>query len=230
MQTIADKPIAIKQFTIKAVKQAIGGSIGEPSKMPGFAYGISAKKCKTGAKLAKIPGSVCSICYALHHHYEYPSVKLAHERRLEAWKEPGWTEAMIYYLRHEYAKLPEDQWYHRWFDSGDVQSLVMLRKIVAVCVALPHIHFWLPSKEYAIVKSYRLAHGEFPKNLVVRLSAHMLDQKPPDGYGLPTSTVFTHSVLRGEYECRAQYQEGRCGECRACWDRSVQTTSYPKHN
>jgi DNA topoisomerase-2 len=33
--------------------------------MPGFSYNLPATKCITGAKLVKIPGSVCSGCYAL---------------------------------------------------------------------------------------------------------------------------------------------------------------------
>ena len=52
---------------------AVAGPLGYPSKMPGTAYGISAKACIIGAKLAKIPGSVCLGCYALKANYLYPS-------------------------------------------------------------------------------------------------------------------------------------------------------------
>ena len=38
---------------IKDAKK-ITGSLGKPSKMPGFAYGLPAWECKTGSKLAKI--------------------------------------------------------------------------------------------------------------------------------------------------------------------------------
>ena len=41
-------------MTIKAAT-AIAGPLGYPSKMPGTSYGISAKTCLTGSKLAKIP-------------------------------------------------------------------------------------------------------------------------------------------------------------------------------
>jgi hypothetical protein len=43
----------------------ITGTLSKPSKMPGWAYGIPAKECKVGSKLAKIPGTVCHGCYAL---------------------------------------------------------------------------------------------------------------------------------------------------------------------
>ena len=59
--------------TLKAAK-AIAGSLGKPSKMPGLSYGISAKRCIVGAKLATVEGSVCHGCYALKANYSYPSV------------------------------------------------------------------------------------------------------------------------------------------------------------
>jgi hypothetical protein len=41
------------------------GGLSKPSKMPGWAYGIPAKECKTGKKLQNIEGSTCYNCYAL---------------------------------------------------------------------------------------------------------------------------------------------------------------------
>jgi hypothetical protein len=43
----------------------ITGSLSKPSKMPGWAYGIPAKECQTGAKLREVKGSTCFNCYAL---------------------------------------------------------------------------------------------------------------------------------------------------------------------
>ena len=43
----------------------ITGSLSKPSKMPGHAYGLPAKECKTGGKLQKVKGSTCYGCYAL---------------------------------------------------------------------------------------------------------------------------------------------------------------------
>jgi hypothetical protein len=37
----------------------ITGSLSKPSKMPGHAYGLPAKECKTGGKLQKVKGSTC---------------------------------------------------------------------------------------------------------------------------------------------------------------------------
>jgi hypothetical protein len=32
------------------------GGLSKPSKMPGWAYGLPAKECKTGSKLVKVKG------------------------------------------------------------------------------------------------------------------------------------------------------------------------------
>ena len=61
----------------------IVGGLSKPSKMPGWAYGLPAAECKTGSKLAKIPGSVCNGCYALKGCYVFPVVQAAQYRRLE---------------------------------------------------------------------------------------------------------------------------------------------------
>jgi hypothetical protein len=53
----------------------ITGSLSKPSKMPGWAYGLPAKECKTGGKLAKVPGSVCYDCYALKGCYVFKVVQ-----------------------------------------------------------------------------------------------------------------------------------------------------------
>ena len=50
---------------LKKQAREITGGLSKPSKMPGPAHNLPAAACTTGAKLAKIPGSVCSGCYAL---------------------------------------------------------------------------------------------------------------------------------------------------------------------
>ena len=42
----------------KRALKIIGG-LSKPSKMPGWAYGLPAKECKTGSKLVKVKNSVC---------------------------------------------------------------------------------------------------------------------------------------------------------------------------
>jgi hypothetical protein len=54
-------------------KQAreITGGLSKPSKMPGPAFNLPASRCITGAKLVKVPGSVCHGCYALKGRYRF---------------------------------------------------------------------------------------------------------------------------------------------------------------
>ena len=46
---------------IKQLEKEIG-TLSNPSKMPAYAWGISAKKCKVGSKLAKIKEMICLNC------------------------------------------------------------------------------------------------------------------------------------------------------------------------
>ena len=48
-------------------------SLSNTSKMPGKSYGIQAKFCGIGAKLAKVEGTVCSSCYGLNGFYNMPT-------------------------------------------------------------------------------------------------------------------------------------------------------------
>ena len=53
---------------VKEAKE-ITGSLTRTSKMPGLSYSLPAWECKTGAKLRKIPGSVCASFHpVLHSH------------------------------------------------------------------------------------------------------------------------------------------------------------------
>ena len=210
----------------------IAGPLGYPSKMPGTAYGISAKACQIGAKLAKVPGSVCFGCYALKANYLYPSVQMAHDKRLAGIASPLWTAAMVTLLTaaHESGKGrngPIASGWHRWHDSGDLQSVEHLTKICAVAALTPKIRHWLPTRELGIVKAYRAAGGTVPKNLVIRVSATMVDGDATQAWPT-TSGVHDQQKAKGR-ACPAPKQEGKCGDCRACWNPKVKHVSYHLH-
>lgn len=203
-------------LTFKAAWELVGG-LSRPSKMPGWAYGLPAKECKVGSVLREVPGSVCHGCYAFKGNYRFNNVKNAQYRRLESIVHPRWVEAMVALLSHL-----DTRWF-RWHDSGDIQSPRHLENIVAVAQAHPHIRFWLPTREKVFVYTHLKKHGAFPENLVVRLSAAMIDGPPPSGFP-HTSTVVTDGA-----SCPAPSQGGKCGPCRACWDTEVPNVSYKKH-
>jgi hypothetical protein len=212
-----------KPFTTLKEAEAIAGPLGTPSKMPGLSYGIPASLCKVGGALQKVPGSVCSKCYALKGHYVHNSTKIGHARRVRGLQHPRWVDAMVFMIRR--AKCD----YFRWHDSGDVQDMAHLLNIVAVCRRCPSTKFWLPTREIALIKRYQDMGCTFPKNLVVRVSAAMIDEPAPQGFR-NTSTVVRERPMFGHVaSCPAQFNDNKCGKCRQCWDGRVKNVSYPLH-
>lgn len=211
MQTLNHK------MTLKAAID-IAGSLGKPSKMPGLSYGISAKECKTGSALAKIPGTVCHGCYALKANYSYPSVMKAHMKRGGSLDHPLWVDAMVKQI------IASKTDYFRWHDAGDLQSFQHLLNIVKVAERCPSVAFWLPTKEKKLVSQYMDTFGEFPGNLCVRVSGAMVDGPAPDFE--VTSTVTTNP---DNATCRAFENSNKCGDCRKCWSHAVKNVSYLKH-
>jgi hypothetical protein len=150
--------------TTEALK--LVGGLSKPSKMPGWAYGIPAAECKTGAKLKLVPGSTCEGCYADKGCYVFPVVQAAQYRRLAAIKNPLWVEAMATLINSKKSK------YFRWHDSGDVQDEAHLLKIFEVCKLTPETSHWLPTRE-AWTADYL---EQVPGNLTLRFSMPMVDQ------------------------------------------------------
>jgi len=186
-------------------------------------YGLSAFDCAVGSKLRLIKNSTCSMCYALKGRYTFPGVKAAHANRLESITNDNWVESMVLLINNYTKKIP----YFRWHDSGDLQSLEHLKKIVAVAMATPQVRHWLPTREAGILKTYLKEGHSLPGNLAVRVSATMIDGKPHSNVGL-TSTVHKESKAIG-YSCPANKQGNECKSCRACWNINIENVSYAAH-
>ena len=208
---------------IKTLKQAseIIGGYTVTSKMPTISYSISAKDCITGSKLRKIKNSVCSDCYALKGNYvRYAkNIEKAQNKRLKAIFSKDWTNAMIYIMNHQKQVIKSGLF--RWHDSGDLQSMEHLQKIVDIAKSTPNIKHWLPTKESNIIKNFK---GDIPKNLIIRLSGSFIDGKAPIYKN--TSTVTTD---KDKATCRSFENNGQCKDCRKCWDSSIQNISYLNH-
>ena len=191
---------------------AITGSMTRTSKMPGLSYSLPAWECKTGSKLRKIKNSVCSMCYALKGNYtRYKAIKAAQYVRLASLTNKLWTAAMVSQIQR--------QKYFRWHDAGDVQDLQHLEKIFEVCKLTPATKHWMPTRE-AWVKDHL---DSCPDNLIIRLSAPMVDQAAPESWP-HTSTVVTSGRT-----CPAPDQGNQCKDCRACWDKDVKNIAYGEH-
>ena len=212
--------------SIKEAEEMVGG-LSAPSKMPSYAWSISAKRCNIGSKLAKVKDSVCYNCYALKGRYMFPMVQDALERRHDAWANDRekWIDAMIYIMHNK--KHIINTGHFRWFDSGDIQGKSMLKDMNTVAWASPHIRFWLPTKEYKLIKDSKL---DIAPNLIIRVSNPNTNTNTLNGYK-HISTVYDHANLsdtKGQI-CPAPKQGNQCGSCRACWNDKVEEVTYIAH-
>ena len=209
----------------KTQARQIAGSVTTTSKMPCKSYSLPTVACKTGYKMSKIAGSICSTCYANKGNYlQYANnIEPAQHARLDSLVDPLWISAMV-------AHIGSDR-YFRWHDSGDLQGLWHLEKIAQVAELTPSCKHWLPTREYSMIKQYIAKHGQLPKNLIVRLSAMFVDKAvtiPASLQGqanVAVSNVHTSTPIG--FECKAPNQGGKCLDCRACW--STKPVSYKIH-
>jgi len=211
------------------------GSLSDTSKMPGKSWGINADVCKTGGKLAKIAGSICSTCYANKGFYTlYPAVKRAQDARMAFFEASElsasfdavnnshtWTAAMI--------KLVSTESFFRWFDSGDLQSVEMLMAIVEVARATPNTRHWLATRERGFVKAWLAAGNTWTENLVCRISATYFDETPANKLTPWSSMAHKGEANAAAWNCPAPSQGGSCGDCRACWSQDVALVTYHAH-
>ena len=189
------------------------GGLSKPSKMPGWAYGLPAKECKTGSKLVKVKGSTCHGCYALKGCYVFKVVQEAQYRRLASVKHELWTGAMALLINSKKSK-----WF-RWHDAGDVQDEDHLTKIFAVCKLTPETKHWMPTREAWVKHFLPLA----PANLTHSFSAPMVNQPAPATWPTTSTVVTTGST------CPAPKQGNECKDCRSCWDPAVKNVAYGQH-
>jgi hypothetical protein len=175
--------------------------------------------------MAQVEGSVCSKCYANKGFYKLYEANIlpAQMARLDSITSDDWIHSMV-------ASIGSDL-YFRWHDSGDLQGLAHLHKIVAVCLATPNTQHWLPTREFKMIGDYVKAGGVVPANLTIRLSAMYPDKavtipKALQGIkGITASNVHTAQPM-GQ-ACAAPEHDGKCLDCRACWTDAV--ISYAMH-
>ena len=198
------------------------------TKMPGTTFAIDAFACNTGSKLAKIAGTPCSVCYARHLQRIRPSVDQGWKANLAKFNQAvatdnltAWIDAITFQILRYNTDL-----HHRWFDSGDLQSVEMLKAICEVCNLTPQIKHWLPTQERAIVQEFKRS-NKIPANLVIRVSASKINGNLPNADN--TSNVFTTTDHIHGTDGKALERGNNCGPCRACWSHDVKNVSYPKH-
>ena len=164
----------------------------------------------------------CSGCYATTGHYMMPHVKEPRAENKEDWKREDWVTDMT-------KELTKESWF-RWFDSGDMYSVSLAKKMLDVMKATPSTKHWLPTRMDKFVK-FQAIIAEMQKldNVVVRFSS---DSITGDFIaGLHGSVIIPDhdSAPAGVTVCDAYEREGKCSVCRACYDKKIDVIAYPQH-
>jgi hypothetical protein len=127
-------------------------------------------------------------------------------------------------------KALDNSRYFRWFDSGDCYDVRLAQKILAVMTQTPWVNHWLPTRMYKFPKFLPVfdAMQALP-NAVVRYSSDSITGETIPG--LTTSTIVPHyeDAPAQATVCAAYTRDGKCGDCRACWDKNTALIAYPAH-
>jgi len=196
--------------------------LSKASKMPSRSWSLQAlDTCPASRKPDGTLVDACSGCYATTGNYRFKNVKAPREHNREDWKRDQWVDDMV-------AELDNDR-YFRWFDSGDVYDLRLAQKILEVMRRTPWCNHWLPTRMHKFDK-FRpvLEQMQGLHNVVVRLSSDSITGDVVEGD--TTSTIATlDNVPSGATVCEAYTRGGKCGPCRACWDKSTSVVCYIGH-
>lgn len=180
--------------------------------------------------LETCPGSIsadgalvpaCAGCYATTGNYNYPNVKAPRAHNREDWQRDAWAADMVQAL--------ESQRYFRWFGSGDMYSLALAEKILAVMQSTPWVKHWLPTRMAKFPKfADVLARMRALPNVSVRFSSDSITGEHGPEHG---SVIVQHSedAPKGASVCRAYEHGGKCNGCRACWDTNTRLIAYVAH-
>ena len=181
--------------------------------------------------LATCPGSVdasgslvpaCSGCYATTGNYNFPNVKGPRVHNKEDWKRDEWTDDMV-------AELDNDR-YFRWFDSGDMYSLKLAQKMLDVMKRTPWVQHWLPTRMHKFAKfADVLAQMQALPNVVVRFSSDSITGETIPGETTSTIIPTVDDASDDMVVCHSYERDGKCGSCRACWNKDNKVIAYPQH-
>lgn len=177
------------------------------------------------------PGSVaspgelvdaCKGCYATTGNYNYPNVKAPRAHNRDDWQQLDWVDAMV-------LALDKDR-YFRWFDSGDMYAIGLAEKIFEVMQRTPWVQHWLPTRMHKFPK-FRdvLQRMKALPNVSVRFSSDAVDGSFTAGLHGSTIVPTAGDAGAGVKVCEAYEHGGKCNECRACWDKSVDVIGYVAH-
>jgi hypothetical protein len=120
--------------------------------------------------------------------------------------------------------------FFRWFDSGDLYSLELAQKVLAVMEATPHVKHWLPTRMAKFSKFQPVLEAmQALPNVMVRFSSDSVSGEFTKGVHGSTIIHDAESAPEGVTVCGAYNHGGKCNGCRACYDKEVAVIGYPAH-
>lgn len=202
--------------------------LSRANKMPCKSWSLQALDTCPGAK-APDGGLVpaCQGCYAVGGNYRFKVVKATRTHNRQDWKASDWVSAMV--------KLIDGDTHFRWFDSGDCYAHGLAVKMLEVMRKTPLTRHWFPTRMHKFDKfKATLEKMQALNNVVVRYSSDAVDGSIIEGE--TTSTIVPSNdpnawpnCAKNVTLCEAGTRAGKCGDCRACWDKRVQVIAYPAH-
>jgi hypothetical protein len=177
--------------------------------------------------------------------YRFSNVISAQNKRHTSLNNDRYVEGMIFLLKDQFFKKKINVF--RWFDSGDLQSIDHLDKIILIAQKMPYIKFWLPTQERDLILKRKDIIAKLD-NLIIRVSATKIDGKPSNFKN--TSSVVSvlknatclayrtdktkkiHSMddyLRFNKHEKKALDFGHCGDCRKCWNKNIKNITYFQH-
>ena len=196
--------------------------LSKASKMPCRSWSLEAlTTCPASKKSNGELVDACKGCYATTGNYRFPNVKAPRLENQQDWKRSEWVADMV-------QQLDNDR-YFRWFDSGDMYSLRLAFKIYEVMWRTPWVKHWIPTRMHKFAKFKTIiAHMQALPNVSVRLSSDSVTGEYEAHHG---STIIPegNAIPEGVSMCHAYENNGKCGTCRKCWDKSIPVIGYIAH-
>lgn len=164
---------------------------------------------------------VCSGCYAKGGNYRFPNVYNPREENRQEWKNGSFVDDMVNALKTER--------FFRWFDSGDIYHPALAFKIMLIIEKTPWVSHWLPTKSYNIPKIRAILDRiALLPNVALRYSSPnvngLYDPSLHGSVVIPDVNFSTKAKI-----CQAYENDGKCGNCFACYDKNVSTIAYVAH-
>lgn len=169
----------------------------------------------------------CKGCYARFGMANMPAPKKARIHNKSDWKNEYWVEKMVDIISKQ------RKGYFRWFDSGDVYSPGLAKKIFEVMEKTPNIKHWLPTRSHKNDKIKSILEDmKNLRNVVVRYSADSIDGTYTAGvHGSTIIDMNAENINPNITICHASMPDTdtKCNGCRKCWDKEVDVIGYVGH-